>query len=103
MEAFLKYLKARTLIATNEPNNRLARQMCEESIALDPEFADAYAVLGMTYCADVFNGWSQSPGKDLKKASELAQKAINMDQALSFPHFILGWIYLESRKARRGH
>jgi adenylate cyclase len=96
--AYLKYLKARTLVTRNESNNRLARQMCEGSIALDPEFAAAYAVLGMTYWTDFFNGWSKSPGKDLKTASELAHKAIDMDEALSFPHFILGWIYLNQGK-----
>jgi tetratricopeptide (TPR) repeat protein len=39
------------------------------------------------------NGWSQSPGKDLKKAFEMAQKAIDLDQALPSPHVTLGWFY----------
>jgi adenylate cyclase len=98
VEAYLKVLKARTLVARNEPNNRLARQMLEESIALDPEFASAYAWLGFTYYSEVLNGWSQSPGKDLKRAFELAQKAIGLDQALSVPHRTLGWIYLQTGK-----
>jgi len=94
VKAYLKYLKGRTLSATNERNNRLAQQMFEESITLDPRFAMAYASLGVSYCAQVMNGWSQSPGKDLKKAFELAQKAIGLDQALFIPHGTLGWIYL---------
>jgi adenylate cyclase len=94
VKAYLKHLKARPLNSTNEPNNRLAQQMLDESIALDPEFAMAYASLGISYCAQALNGWSQSPGKDLKRAFELAQKAIGLDQALYAPHIVLGWIYL---------
>jgi TolB-like protein/class 3 adenylate cyclase/Flp pilus assembly protein TadD len=98
VEAYLKFLKARTLIATNEANNRLAQQMYEESIALDPKFASAYALLGISYCAQAMNGWSQSPGKDLQRAFELAQKAIGLDQALHSPHVVLGWVYLLTGK-----
>ena len=98
LEAYLKYLKARTMANTNEPNNRLAQQMLEEAIALDPEFADAYGWLGTTYWGRVFNGWSQSPGKDLKRAMELLHKAIGIDEVLSHPHNILGWIHLGAGK-----
>jgi len=94
VEAYLKHLEAATLSSTNEPNNRLAMQMLEESIALDSKYAGAYAGLGISYCAQAMNGWSQSPGKDLKRAFELAQKAIDLDQALYSPHIVLGWIYL---------
>jgi len=90
VQAFLKFLKARTLSSTNERNNRVAQQMFEESIALDPKFAMAYAVLGFSYCAQAMNGWSQSPGKDLQRAFKLAQKAISLDQALFLPHGTLG-------------
>lgn len=94
VEAYLKFLKARTLIATNEANNRLAQQIYAEIIALDPKFAMLYASLGLSYCAQALNGWSQSPGKDLQRAFGLAQKAIGLDQALPSPHIVLGWIYL---------
>jgi TolB-like protein/Tfp pilus assembly protein PilF len=94
VEAYLKYLKAVPLTCRNEPNNRQAQQLFEESIALDPEFAIAYSALGISYCAQAMNGWSQSPGKDLKRAFDLAQKAISLDQALEGPHVTLGWFYL---------
>jgi TolB-like protein/class 3 adenylate cyclase/Tfp pilus assembly protein PilF len=94
VEAYLKFLKAYTLVAINEPSNRLARQMLEEAIALDPEFADAYALLGTTYNSEVLNGWSRSPGKDLAKAFELSQKAVSLDEAITSAHNTLGWIYL---------
>ena len=92
--AFLKFLKSRPLNSTNERNNRLAQQLLEESIALDPKFALAYSNLGVSYCAQAMNSWSQSPGKDLQRAYELAQKAIGLDQKLGIPHGTLGWFYL---------
>ncbi|MGD9032279.1 MAG: adenylate/guanylate cyclase domain-containing protein [Desulfobacteraceae bacterium] len=94
VEAYLKYLKAVPLNCTNEINNRQAQQFIEESTALDPEFANAYAALGISYCAQFMNGWSQSPGKDLKRAFELARKAISLDPTLDRPHVTLGWFYL---------
>ncbi len=94
VEAYLKYLKAVPLNCRNEPNNRQAQQLFEESMAFDPEFANAYAALGISYCAQAMNGWSESPGKDLKRAFELARKAISLDQALDRPHVTLGWVYL---------
>jgi len=94
----LKFLKAFPLVSTNEPNNRLAQRLYEESIALDPEFADAYAMLGLSYNSQAMNAWSQSPAKDLQRAFELAQKAIGLDQALVRPHVTLGWFYLLTGK-----
>jgi adenylate cyclase len=98
IEAYLKLLKARTLSGTNKPNNRLAMQMCEESVALDPEFAEAYSLLAMTHFNDANNGWSQSPAEDRKKAVELARKAISLDQSVLLPHNVLGQIYLAAGK-----
>jgi adenylate cyclase len=92
--AYLKFLEAGRLVATNEQNNRLAQQMLEESIALDPEFGEAHAYLGLSYCSQAMNGWGQSPRKDLKRAFELSQKAIGLDEALVQPHLTLGWVYL---------
>ena len=94
VEAYLKFLKAYTLVAINEPSNRLARQMLEEAIALDPEYADAYAFLGTTYNSEVLNGWSRSPDKDLAKAFELSKKAVSLDEAVISAYNTLGWIYL---------
>jgi len=98
VEAYLKFLKARPLNSTNERNNRICQQLLEESIALDPEFATAYASLGVSYCAQAMNGWGQSPAKDLQRAFELAQKAISLDQNLHTPHGTLGWFYLLTGK-----
>jgi len=94
VEAYLKLLKAMPLVSMNEKNNRLAQQLYEQSIALDPEFAEPYAYLGISYCSQAMNGWGHSFGKDLKKAFELSQKAIDLDPNLCSPYVTLGWYYL---------
>ena len=94
VEAYLKLLKAMPLVSTNKKNNRLVQQLYEQSIAMDPEFAEPYAYLGISYCSQAMNGWGQSPGKDLKRAFELSQKAIDLDPNLCSPHVTLGWYYL---------
>ena len=98
VEAYLKVLKASTLVATNEPNNRRGQQILEDCIVLDPEFAEVYSRLGMSYTAAILNGWSKSPREDFKKAFELANKAKGLDQTLVHPHAVLGWIYLQTGK-----
>jgi adenylate cyclase len=53
-----------------------AREFEEKAIALDPNYGFAYVVLGSTYLSDVLQQWDQ-PG-DLERASEAAQKAIEV-------------------------
>jgi len=98
LEAYLKWLKGMAETGGNAANTRLARRLFEESIALDPKFAWGYNGLGWTYYIEVMNGWSKSPGKDMKKAFELAQKSISLDQTLAGPHRLLGWIYISAGK-----
>jgi tetratricopeptide (TPR) repeat protein len=72
--------------------------MYEEAIALEPEAANAYNMLGWTHLFDVFFGVSKSPGKDMERAFELAQKAIALNDSDGSPHSLLGYIYLTNRQ-----
>ncbi|UCH08820.1 MAG: tetratricopeptide repeat protein, partial [Deltaproteobacteria bacterium] len=73
--------------------NLQARQLYERAIALDPEFALAYALLGLTHFHEWSLGWSQDP-QSLEQAFELAQRAIALDDSLPEAHAILGEVYL---------
>jgi adenylate cyclase len=77
---------------TKEANTQ-ARQMYEKAIALDPQYAGAYAVLGFTYLVDWALQWSQDP-QALERAAELAQKAITLDDSLPEAHILLGYVSL---------
>ena len=50
LEAYLKLMQGREYrYKGNRESNALARRMAEEAIALDPKYAEAYALLGATY------------------------------------------------------
>ncbi|NIQ40101.1 MAG: guanylyl cyclase, partial [Proteobacteria bacterium] len=73
--------------------NLQARHMYERAIDLDPEFALAYAFLGLTHFHEWSFGWSQDP-QSLEQAFGLAQRAIALDDSLPEAHAILGEVYL---------
>src|SRR5712692_7043951 len=77
--------------------NMTARQMFERAVALDPQYASAYASIGLTYLIDWESQWNTDP-KILGQANELAQKAVALDDSLPAAHDILGDIYLFKRQ-----
>jgi adenylate cyclase len=94
LQAYLRYMQGREhFLNITEENNVLARQIFKEVIALDPQYAAAYQLLGATYWMDVFYGSSKSPKKSLGKAMELNQKAIELDHSYSPAHTQIGWLY----------
>jgi tetratricopeptide (TPR) repeat protein len=56
-----------------------ARAWIEKAIALDPESAGLYAALAGNYSMRALFGWSSNPAADLDRASQLAQKALTLD------------------------
>jgi adenylate cyclase len=58
-----------------------ARQWVEKAVALDPEFGEAYSLLGWIYWNDAWNQWSENPKSDLQHSSELAAKALALDDS----------------------
>jgi adenylate cyclase len=58
-----------------------AQQMFEKTIALDPKYAEAYSALGWIYSLDVLFEWSQNPQRDLQRSSDLAEKAVALDDS----------------------
>ena len=76
LEAYLKCLQANEYLNRgNIQRNALAKQLAEEAIALDPEYAWAYYVLSRTHQIDLWHGTTKSPKESLAKAMELLQKA----------------------------
>ena len=94
LEAYLKYLQAYEYFQRLNPeSNALAKQLAEEAIALDPEYAWAYYVLARTNNADVWLGTSKSPKQSIGKAMGLLQKAIVLDDTFAEAHSTLGFLY----------
>jgi adenylate cyclase len=99
LEAYLKSLQAHEYFRRlNIESNALAKQLAEEAIALDPEYAWAYYVLARTHMLAVWLGTSKSPKQSIVKAMELLQKAIVLDDTLAEAHGRLGFLYSMTRQ-----
>jgi TolB-like protein/Flp pilus assembly protein TadD len=94
LEAYDYYLRGRELFNrfTQEANAQ-ARQMFEQALELDPQYAKAYAFLGSTYFAEWAFQWSQD-AQVLDQALALAQRAVAMDDSLAQAHATLGAVYV---------
>jgi adenylate cyclase len=95
LEAYLKELQAIWYLQrrTKEGNFR-ARQLAEEAMALDPEYAAVYITLAFCSIHDVFYGWSKSGKESLEQAFELAQKAISLDESSPIAYVLLSSVYM---------
>jgi len=99
LDCFLKVLQGtHHFFRFNEDDNVVAQQMFGEAVSLDPENPVAYTMLGWTHMMDVWYGSSESPGKSMERASELAQKALALDDTQDYAHSLLGHIYLMKRQ-----
>jgi adenylate cyclase len=102
LEAYLKLMQSREdRYKGNRESNALARRKAEEAIALDPKYAEAYALLGSTYINDVYLGTS-SPKDAIARATESIQKALTMNGSLADAHSMLGVLYSWSGRYEEG-
>lgn len=79
-------------------DNFAARKMFQQAIARDANYAAAYAGLGRTYHEAVLYGWTESPQNALKRANDLARKAIALDADSVAGHALLASVYLIRRQ-----
>jgi tetratricopeptide (TPR) repeat protein len=80
-----------------QETNAQARQAFEQALALDPQYAEAYAWLGWTYYREWVNRWNADP-RTLERAFALEQKALALDDSLPFAHLLLSLIYMEKQQ-----
>jgi adenylate cyclase len=73
--------------------NLQARQIFQKAVELDPQNALTHSRLGWTYLREWSLGWTQSRDS-LEQASELAKRAIALDDSLSDAHALLAETYL---------
>jgi adenylate cyclase len=103
LEAYLKFLQANdNLLRLNIESNALGKQLAEEAIALDPEYAMAYRALAGAHMMDVWLGTSKSPKQSLAKAMELVQKALALDDSLAEAHDALAFLYSMKKQYDEG-
>jgi adenylate cyclase len=99
LEVFLKAMEAREhFYRVTKEDNALTRKLYEEVIALDPNYAFAYAGLAWTHMVELWFGTSKSPMESLGRAIALGQKAVALDESDAFAHTSLGYFYTFARQ-----
>ncbi len=88
IESFFRY--------TQEANAQ-ARQLWEKAVALDPQYAEAYAYLSWTYYREWILRWSTDP-QNLEHALALAQQAVALDDSLPVAHSVLSFVYAQKQQ-----
>ena len=103
LEAYLKCLRASEYIhRINLESIALAKHLAEEAIALDPDYAWSYYVLGRAYHVGMWFRGGISPKQSIAKAIELVQKAIVLDDTLAEAHGRLGFLYSMTKQYDKG-
>jgi adenylate cyclase len=93
LQAYDYVLRARpSLQRPTRANIAEARTLLKSAIALDPNFASAYAGLAESYYIAVSMGWAESPTAYLSRAEEMANKALSLRGSEVSAHVILGRI-----------
>jgi adenylate cyclase len=99
LEAFLKVMEANWLSSqTAKQGVMKARQLAEEAISLDPNYAYPYYLLGRAHMVDMWLGLSKSPRESLKRAIAVIRKAIALDDSLAIAHAMLGYLLVMARQ-----
>jgi adenylate cyclase len=99
LDAYLKVIEARWLsYETTLEGNIRARQLAEEAISLDPQYAPAYNALARATIVDIWLGLTKNPQESLEKCISLNKKAIALDASLAVGHTGLGYALMMARK-----
>lgn len=104
-DAYDTFLRGRQyfyLYASRDENLK-ARAFFEAAIQYDPDYALAYAMLAWTYAYDALNGWSEDREASLRRALELANKAVSFNNALPVAYFVTGLAYRELGEYIKAH
>jgi adenylate cyclase len=102
LEVFLKAMEAREhFYRVTKEDNALARKLYEEVISLDPEYTYTYVGLAGTHMADLWLGTSKSPEGSVRRAIELGEKAVALDESDPLAHASLGFFYAYARQFDR--
>ena len=92
VEAYDYFLRGRAYKdRTTRETNRLAEEMLDKAIALDPGFAGAYAELAYVFFRDWAYSWTDD-ADTLNKAAAAAEKAVALDPDLPLALARLAWV-----------
>ncbi len=98
-DCYLKMMEARSYLrGFNIDDIRLARRLTEEMVEMCPENPMSYVMLGSVHLVEYWLGIGKSPRESIEKGTELAQKALAMDDSLWVVHGLLSRFYTLRRE-----
>ena len=97
LEAYDLFLRGRSYMRGTRQTHRKARTLFDQAIALDPDFAAAYAEKSLTYFSGLIMPMSRDP-KVVKGALAAAERAVALDPNLPFANARLGWALFANRR-----
>ena len=92
IETYYRGWKA--LFSTAKEDLIIAKQMFEETILLEPESSLGYAMTAWALWWLVVRGLNHDGPHSLQRATELAERAMNLNDITGLPHLMLAQIYL---------
>jgi len=103
LDAHMKAVEAIYLShQTTIEGNIRARQLAEEAISLDPNYASAYRALALANIIDIWLGLSKDSEESLKQSLELYKKAVTLDASYAMGYVGLGYALMMARKYDEG-
>lgn len=99
LDAYLKTLQAREqFYRMNRQGSMRARELAEEAIQLDPDYASPYVISALTHMMDVWFKFTDYPEKSLKSAEKATQKALSLESTDPGAHAGLCMLRIMQRK-----
>jgi adenylate cyclase len=93
LEAYDSYLRGiEALNRYTKEATTQARQLFEQAIALDPQYAEAYARLSRVLATEWVYFWNRDP-QVLERALVVAQQAVALNDSLPGAHEVLAFVY----------
>ena len=102
-EAYDFFLRGRERAwLTTRSGNVEARSLLGRAVAINPDFAAAHAFIGFTHLNDYINGWAEVPEQSLQIGLEIAERAVQLDEAEPQGHYVLAVALGFNRQIDRG-
>jgi adenylate cyclase len=73
-----------------QEHNKEAKRLAELALSLDPDYANAWVLMGFTHFEDSQWKWSESPDESLLSAEKAANKAIDLEELNPDGYILLG-------------
>jgi len=98
-EALESYYRGwQALFSPTQDGINEAQQMFEKTIRLEPGSPLGYAMAAWSYWLEAFQGINDDYSISLNRATELAQKALSLEDVTGLPHIMMGQIHLLKRE-----